>query len=310
VEITADAPGRINGTIDWKIVVPRTANLDLVTHGGSITMGDSDGFATLRTTGGSVTVGHIKGKAAIITQGGFIKAGDLGSSAELRSSSAGSIEVGNIAGDAILSTAGGPITAGIINGQLSASTAGGNISIKGAHGEVVVRSEAGDTYIGDAARVNARTAGNITNQRVRGSFKGITDSGDIRVENAGGWVEASSGFGSIFVRMMPENYDGDLHVNLQTGVGDITIYIPARLKATVETMVERPTLHAQNIYSDFPMNSMPVTPHAQQKGLASTVSPGVNRFSPPERGQFPLNGGGVTLIHLHASLGKIFVKKN
>src|SRR3954447_24448295 len=58
VEYTAEA-SPIRGTIDWNIVVPRGVNLDLVTFGGSITLGDSDGTATLRTTSGSVTVGRM-----------------------------------------------------------------------------------------------------------------------------------------------------------------------------------------------------------------------------------------------------------
>src|SRR5215468_522983 len=82
-EYTAD-PGPIRGTINWTIVVPRTVALDLVTYGGSITMGDSDAPVTLRTTAGSVTIGNVKGKTAIVTQGGFIKAGTIGDSAELR----------------------------------------------------------------------------------------------------------------------------------------------------------------------------------------------------------------------------------
>ena len=76
-------------SLDSELDEPLPANvkdLDLVTLGGSINMGDSDGWAKLRTNGGSITVGRIKGKAAIITQGGFIKAGDIGDSAELRSS--------------------------------------------------------------------------------------------------------------------------------------------------------------------------------------------------------------------------------
>src|SRR5437867_2030953 len=42
VEYSADAPSRLRGSIDWRIVVPRTVNLDLVTLAGSITIGDSD----------------------------------------------------------------------------------------------------------------------------------------------------------------------------------------------------------------------------------------------------------------------------
>src|SRR5262245_17735890 len=59
VEITSNTPDsrQIAGTIDWRIIVPKASNLDLVTLAGSITVGDSDGNVLLRTTGGSVTTG-------------------------------------------------------------------------------------------------------------------------------------------------------------------------------------------------------------------------------------------------------------
>src|SRR5207253_3318402 len=136
-------------------------------------------------------------------------------------------------------------------------TSGGSIYIKGAHGEVAVDAEPGDIYVGDAARINAKSAGgSITNPRVRGPFKGQTESGNIRLDQAGGWVEASTGYGAIVVRMVPETFDGDLHMDLQSGIGDVTIYIPERLKATIDATVERPALNAQRIFSDFPMNGL------------------------------------------------------
>ena len=317
VEYTAQASGQMRGTIDWKITVPRGVNLDLITFGGGITMGDLDGSAVLRTTGGSVTVGHIKGKTTIVTQGGFIKAGDIGDSVELRSSGAGSLEVGNIAGDAELHTAGGPITTGSINGKVTAETGGGKIYIKGARSEVVVKTEAGEIYIGSAGRIYAKTAGgNITNLKVSGSFQAQTASGDIRVESAGGWVEASTGHGTIFVKLVPENLDGDNHMDLQAAGGDITIYIPERIKANIDATVERPALNAQQIFSDFPMNALttmntPAPTGRVQKALSTTVpiSPPINRFLSVIREETTLNGGGNS-IKVRTSLGKIEILKS
>ncbi len=53
-----------------KITTPKDIDLDLLSQGGNINIGDVDGNAVLRTSGGSVTTGNIRGKAAIITQGG------------------------------------------------------------------------------------------------------------------------------------------------------------------------------------------------------------------------------------------------
>ena len=292
IEITSNTPdvNQIHGTVDWKILAPRTTNLDLVTFAGSVDIGDTDGSVILRTTGGSVTTGQVKGHAAIVTQGGFIKSGNIGGNAELRSQG-GSLEVGDVAGNAEFQTA-GPIRAGAVNGRVTADTAGGAIVIREARGDVTASTKAGDISIGDAARVTAKTAGgNITSRRVRGPFQGHTESGDIRLDNAGAWVEASTGLGNIFVKLAPDNLEGDLHVDLQSGIGDVTVYLPQRMKATVEATVERPAFSAQRIISDFPMNA--IAPTRRIRGTSS---------------QTVINGGG-NRINLHTSLGKIEIKR-
>jgi DUF4097 and DUF4098 domain-containing protein YvlB len=302
VEITGNAPAQMQETIEWKIVVPRSVHLDLVTLAGSINVGNTDANATLRTTGGAVVAGEIKGRAAIITQGGMIKSGNIGGDAELRSQG-GSLEVGNVAGNAEFQTASGPIVAGVMNGRVNAKTAGGSITIREARGDLVANTDAGDISVGDARGIDAKTAGgNITGRRVRGPFQGHTESGDVRVESAAAWVEASTGFGNVFIRMVPENLEGDLHMDVQSGVGDVIVYLPEKMKAMVEATVERPAFEARRIFSDFPMNS--IAPGRVQ-GLAPT--PG--RAYMPLRSQTLLNGGG-NRVRLHTSLGKIEIRKN
>jgi hypothetical protein len=300
VLIDAAAVPQMRGSVDWKLIVPKTVNLDLVTLGGSISIGDSDGNVTLRTTGGSVTVGQIKGRAAIITQGGFIKCGNVGDDAELRTQG-GTINVGNVNGDAVFETAVGTINAGMISGKVTAQTAGGDIIIKEVHGDVSAHTDAGNISLGDAGRTNARSAGgSIIAMRVRGPLQAHTESGDIRVENASAWVEASTGFGNISVKLVPVNYNGDLHVDLQTGVGDVTVYLPPRLKATVDAIVERPAFNAQNFFSDFPMNSL---------ASRNQSAIGANRYANPSSSHYLLNGGGNS-IKLSTSLGTVSIKKN
>jgi DUF4097 and DUF4098 domain-containing protein YvlB len=300
VELTSNSPAtNFQGTVIWRIVVPKNANLDLVTMAGSIDVGDSDGNVIMRTTGGSVLAGQIKGNAAIITQGGSIKSGNIGGNAELRSQG-GSLEVGDVAGNAEFQTGVGPIRAGTITGGVAADTAGGTIVIREARGDVKATTKAGDISIGDAARVTATTAGgNIVSRRVRGPFQGRTESGDIRLDSAAAWVEASTGFGNIVVRLAPDNPDGDLHVNLQSGVGDVTISLPQQMKASIEATVERPAFSAQRIISDFPMNTGAAN---APRGLVP------NKFYAPTQSQTVINGGGNRIV-LHTSLGKIEIKK-
>jgi hypothetical protein len=121
-------------------------------------------------------------------------------------------------------------------------------------------------------------------------------------------VEASTGYGTIYCRLNPDKLDGDLHVDLQTAVGDITIYIPERLKANIDAVVERSaTTGGRRITSDFPMNALGANPPAPGRAPQIQIAP-INRFSAPDRQQFPVNGGG-NPVKLHTSLGKIEIFK-
>jgi DUF4097 and DUF4098 domain-containing protein YvlB len=301
VEFTgnAPAPSQIRGTIVWRIVTPRSVNLDLVTMTGNINVADTDADALLRTAGGSITTGQIKGKAAMITQGGFVKARNIGGDAELRSQG-GTLEVGDVGGNAEFHTNAGQIRAGTIAGSVTAEGGRAIFIIKA--GDVKATTNAGDISIGDADRINAKTSGGtITSRRVRGPFQGHTESGDIRLDNAAAWVEASTGAGNILVHVIPDNIDGDLHMDLQAGIGDVTIYVPPRLKATIDATVQRPAFQAQQIISDFPMNG--IAPGRPVRGLIPN-----SRFFSPTHSQSLLNGGGNQII-LHTSLGKITIRR-
>jgi DUF4097 and DUF4098 domain-containing protein YvlB len=284
------------GAVAWRIVTPRNVNLDLVTMTGNITVGDVNGNAELRTAGGSVTAGNISGRAVLVTQAGSVKSGNIGGNAEVRSQG-GTLEVGDIAGNAEFHTTAGIIRAGNISGSVNAQS-GQTISIRRA-GEVRATS-AGDISIDDARRINAKSGGgSITSRRVRGPVQAHTESGDIRLDSAASWVEASTGLGSIYVRLEPDNLDGDLHMNLQTGNGDVTVSLPPRLRASIDATVQRPAFRSQQIISEFP--PVPARP-------PDTVF-GANRFYSASRSQFSPNGGGNKIV-LHTGLGKITIRKN
>jgi hypothetical protein len=248
---------------DWKIRVPKGVALDLTAlNGGSITVADTDGSVTLRTSGSNVTVGNVKGDAAIVTQGGRIKAGDIGGNAELKSQG-GTLNVGNVGGKADLRTTGGGIVAGFVRGGVYAETGGGNIEIRESKGQIYAKT----------------AGGSIITLKVDGPFEGHTDSGDIRVEQAGSWIHAFTGQGDISIKLAPENIAGDHHVDVETGLGNIVLFLPQKLKATIDAVIKRPAFAAGRFFSDFPSN---------------TLVPMVNKVLPggPERIQRELNGGG------------------
>src|SRR6185436_18030316 len=98
--------------------------------------------------------------------------------------------------------------------------------------------------------------------------------------------------------MLPDNFDSDLHMDLQAGVGDVTVYLPQRLRASIDASVQRPAFQAPQIVSEFPV--VPVRP----QGLIPN-----NKFYTPTHSESLLNGGGNKIV-LHTSLGKITIKKN
>ncbi|HLQ79112.1 MAG TPA: hypothetical protein VK210_17265 [Terriglobia bacterium] len=261
-----------NGTIkpipDWHIKVPRNVNLDLVTKAGSITIGQLDSKINVRTGGGDVVVGNIAGETSILTQAGNIQAGDIGSNADLNIDSSGNLVLGNVKGDVSVSTRAGDITIASARRIVNAFTGGGTMLI----------------------------------HKVIGSFTGHNDAGSIRIESAGSWVDASTGSGSIFLKMVPEKQTGDLHVNLQAGSGDITLFLPNGMKADIQA-----TGLQSQMKSDFPL-----IPQVARgfSGLAPTTAgrPGPNissSFTTTQTGQ--RNGGG-NPVKLHTSLGKIEIK--
>jgi DUF4097 and DUF4098 domain-containing protein YvlB len=297
IEITGNSPDQMRGGIVWRIVAPKAVHLDLTTMAGNINVGDVDGNAVLRTAGGSVTAGNIQGRAAIITQGGSIKSGAIGSDAELRSQG-GTVEVGDIGGHAEIDAKAGAIRTGNVAGLVTAQ--GGRTITIGKAAEVRATTSAGDITIADASRVDAKSGGgNIFSKRVRGPFQGHTEFGDIRLDSAASWVEASTGNGNIVVRLVPDNIDSDLHMKLEARVGDVTVYLPPRLRASIDATVQRPAIVGPPIVSEFP--AVPARPPIQ--GLAP------NRFYTSNHSESLLNGGGNKIV-LHTGLGKINIRKN
>jgi hypothetical protein len=271
VEISATAPASI-GIPDWKIRVPRSVTLDLSTQGGSIQISETDGEALLRTSGGKVTAGNIRGNTLIV--GTEVRTGNIGGNAEIRGLG-GRIQLGDVGGNAEFKTPGGDITTGLVRGHVKAELGSGSITIRESNGDVVVTTEAGD----------------IKSNYVRGSFDGRTDSGNIRIERVGSWVKALTNVGDIFFRLSPTNYSGDLHVTAEATLGNITMYVPKAMKATIDAVVEKPPLTGKSrIFSDFSLK----TPVNTIKGLL----PG------PDRQGATVNGGGNN-IKVRTSSGTI-----
>lgn len=280
VTVTGKAPTSI-GIPDWKIRVPKNITLDLSTQAGSIQVPDIDGEALLRTSGGKVTAGNIKGNALILAT--EIRTGNIGGNAELRGFG-GRVQIGDVGGDAEFHTPGGDITAGIVRGSVKAEMGSGSFTLRESSGNVVVTTQEGD----------------ITSQYVRGFFDGKTDSGNIRLEKVGSWVKAATGLGDIFMRLVPTDFGGDLHVTAVAALGNITMYVPKTMKASFDVVVEKPALNAKSILSDIPVKA----PLAAVNKLFPGGTEKTNIPGGPERQTFAVNNGG-NQIKLRTSRGTI-----
>jgi hypothetical protein len=287
VRITATVPQEWNAGIpDWKIRVPKGVSLDLTTNAGNIRIPHTDGSETrLRTSSGTIITGNIKGNALIVTQANQVQAGNIGGNAELRSNG-GKLTVGDVGGNAEFYTVGGSIEAKVVQGKVTANTGtgGGAITIWQSNGNVVAETREGD----------------IVSQFIRGSFDGHTESGNIRIERVGSSVRAYTGMGDIYFRLVPEKPQADIEVKVASGLGNITMFIPEAIKATVDAMVERPAYKVKQIVSEIPIKRQLLV--APVTSLRSLVPGG------PERELGTMNGGGGSRFDVRTSQGKIEIK--
>ena len=301
VTISGKIPGREQRERVWvtyEVHVPRKYNVEVTTHAGNIQVDDVDGRVSLITDGGNITAGRVTGggvrqpgvPAARLESisGGHLSVRDV--SGDLKAITAGGhITAGNISGDANLSTGGGHITVGNIRGVAQLDTGGGNISVERAGSRVTASSGGGQISFGEAAgAIQARAAGGgIRVLRVAGPMQLDSNGGSIfltKVENA---VHASTGTGSITAWLSPTvKIAGSSQ--LESGHGDIVVYVPRDLQMTIEATID--TAAGHHIAAD-PSLTMKTTYHTGESGKQV-------------HGVCDINGGG-EVLKLRAMEGNI-----
>ncbi|MBI3668996.1 MAG: TonB family protein [Acidobacteria bacterium] len=321
VQLTGESPSHDTAsrlTVSFEVQVPRRYNLDVLTQGGNIETQDIDGRVSLVTHGGNITAGRIGGGettggrspaasgtpvARLETSGGHIAVLDV--SGDLRATTAGGhITTANVQGDAYLRTGGGHIRAGKIGGTAQLETGGGNISVQRASARVTATTGGGQIDFGEAAgSIRARTGGGgIRVLRVAGAMQLETGGGSIFLTKVQGAVRASTGAGTITAWFLPEEEkSGSVEKQvgrtfrasqLESGQGDIVVYLPRELPITIEAIIEMSTDY--RIEADL---SLPL------KLSYLTSGPGARAI----RGECSLNGGGETL-RLKTAAGNIRLK--
>jgi DUF4097 and DUF4098 domain-containing protein YvlB len=218
---------------------------------GDIIRGDVSGDF-LSTSSGDYRIGKVSGRVRILTHSGEIRLGGAGAGADLKSFG-GDVVVGPVMGDLKASTLAGDIVVDSVSGAALADTNGGDIRINSVGGNLDVR-----------------TAG-----------------GDIRVTRVGGGVRAASAGGEIRIGVGSKDVRGG--VTIRNDGGDVTLAVPADVKAEIELIVTGADDDDSAIRSDFPE-------------LVTSRRAGMQRATAT------LNGGGEKIV-VRTTSGTIRLKK-
>ena len=294
VIIRGDWPGDHSGRLqaDFNITVPRATELVKVeTMGGSVNVQRIAGKVLAQTAGGSINTGEIGGSLSAETMGGSIDTGDVGGDVELNTAG-GSITLGTIGGSIHAETSGGSISLNLGKQGTVLETAGGSINVQRCSGELRASTAGGTIEIGQAgAGAYLETAGgSIRLSSAEGKVRATTAGGEILLSKLRQGVQAETAAGPIRAEWV--SAAGFSDSRLETTVGDIVVYLPSEMKATIKAAIELANGH--KITSDF--SGLKIVSEGGQWGAKEIFAEG------------DLNGGG-PLLKVHTTNGNIEFRK-
>jgi len=319
IEIGGERYGRDWIKSNFKVTVPKVFNVDIQTRGGDlavsqlkgdvdiktsggeITLNDIDGIVEAKTSGGDIEVVNSKKRVNLKTSGGDIKLVNIGGPLNAKTSG-GDITLRGSEADADLHTSGGEIYLIDVGGEVKAHTSGGEIRVENTKGSVEVHTSGGEIELRNiGGTVDATTSGgDIQGRTIHGSAKVSTAGGSIELEDVKGGVRAKTAGGDISVEMTLMDFKKEHSVDLRTAGGELTLYIPEKLPATIRAEIKiSDRWEDYNIYSDFPLTSSEDT--KQESGRR-------RRGRRIIRSEGDINGGG-DLIELYTTDGDIHIKK-
>jgi DUF4097 and DUF4098 domain-containing protein YvlB len=277
---------------EFAVMVPREmALVKLETDGGNVEATGLTGKVEAQSGGGSMHLDDIGGGVYAETGGGGIDVGTVSGEIGLHTGG-GSIEVHRANGKVVAETGGGSVE--IHSGAQGATveTGGGSVEVRQCNGKVKVSTGGGGVDLSDiGGPVEIETGG--------GSIRLTSAKGHVHAETGGGGIElfgvpsarAETGAGGITVKLVNtggERRDSDL----ETGAGDITVYIASDVAVNVWASVDLANGH--RITSEFP------DIHVHSEG---------GQWEPKTfTAEGKLNGGGPTL-KVHTSTGDITFKR-
>jgi hypothetical protein len=263
----------------------------------------------IETEGGEVVTTGISGRLEAQSGGGAIHLDDIGGSVNAETGG-GAIDVGNIGGDLRLRTGGGQIHIGSVKGKVVAESGGGNLMLVSAAQGASLQTGAGTIRVekcSGALKVEP-AGGAIELGDITGSVVSETGGGSIKVNFAGGTVKAETGGGGIELWGVPaahvETAAGPIIAKfvsaqaqradslLETGVGDITVYLMPNVNLTIDASIEASTGHS--ITSDFSEIKVSSEGGQWEPKLVSAIG--------------RVNGGG-PVLKVRTSMGNIYFRR-
>lgn len=284
---TQDPMGGLWVTIELNI--PRDMNLDVTTGGGNIQVGDLHGRMSLTTAGGNLTTGNISGSAHLHTDGGHIFVKNVGGEL-VAETGGGHITAGTVDGSAFLHTNGGHIRVTSVGGPAHLVTGGGNVTVEQAGGELVAETQGGQIDVGEAqGLVRAKTGGGgIRVVHVTGPTNLQTGNGSIYLTKVDSSVKAWTEAGGITAWIVRPVSAGS-SCDLQSKDGDIVVYMPPELQATIDAEIQLGERHRLIVDP-----ALPIKVSYGESGSGEQIV----------RAEGALNGGG-EVFHLRTVAGNI-----
>ena len=330
VHISVDAQDsnrRSRVTINITVRVPERYNLDLKASGGDIAIDDLRGDVRARSSGGDVVMGNIRESTVDVrTSGGDIRLESCDADTRMRTSggdvrienaggrtqvqtSGGDIQIEHADGDVDVRTSGGDIEIENTAGKLTAASSGGDIDIENATGRLSIGTSGGDIQIEHAMDgVDAESGGgDIDIENAGGTVTVRTTGGDIHIENAQGGVTAKTSGGDLNVELTGTDASIDRSCHLESNGGEVTIYLPEDLAATIDARVDIGTSGLwkrgdYRVYSEFDLTGNGNT------GRRNSTWARVSGRGGDARVRGDINGGGDE-IRIETTNGNIKIKK-
>ena len=274
------------------VTVPREMeDVKIETEGGAIITTGIAGSLDAESGGGPIHLDDIGGPVVAETGGEAIDVGNVGSDLTVRTGG-GAIRIGSAKGKVIAESGGGNLD--LVSGSQGASleTGAGSIHVEKCTGEVKASTGGGSIDLG-------AITGSATMEAGGGSLKIASASGPVHAETGGGVIElwgvpvahVETGAGSVIAKFISGG--GDLGGSeLETGVGDITVYIMPNVNLTIHASIE--AANGQRIVSDYP--EIKVSSEGGQWDPKLVTAEG------------NLNGGG-PVLKVRTTMGNIYIRR-